>query len=64
MIEVDYGVGSEAYKRDWMTGCRDIIGIEGFNTRSPIGLCLAVKWRLTQAVKRLMAPAEKSDTPS
>ena len=54
VAEIDYGVGSEAYKQDWMTGCRHVVGIEGFNLKSPPGLCLAGKWLLAITAKPLL----------
>ena len=36
--EIDYGIGSEPYKREWMTACRGVIGIIGFKRSSIIGL--------------------------
>lgn len=32
--EIDYGVGSEPYKRDWMSEVRHLEGLVGFNTRT------------------------------
>lgn len=36
--EIDYGLGSEPYKRDWMDAKRDIIGIKAFNLMTPGGV--------------------------
>lgn len=36
--EIDYGIGSEAYKRDWMTSVRRIVGIVGYNRRTLRGI--------------------------
>ena len=36
--EIDYGVGSEAYKKDWMSSVRQICGVRAFNMRTPAGL--------------------------
>jgi len=41
VAEVDYGTGSDAYKRDWMTKRRRIIGLVAFNPRSVHGLVAA-----------------------
>ena len=51
--EVDYGVGSETYKLDWMSKRRHIVGIIAFNPRSIRGLLCAAKHfagRLVRAV--------------
>lgn len=54
VVEIDYGVGSEPYKRDWMTAVRTIEGLMAYNTRTLRGLMHAVaqaavangkKWR-------------------
>lgn len=36
--EVDYGTGSEPYKRDWMSDKRDLIGLIAYNPRTIAGL--------------------------
>ena len=39
--EIDYGVGSEPYKRDWMEDRRRLYGLVAFNLRTPSGLVRA-----------------------
>ncbi len=39
--EIDYGVGSERYKRDWMTDVRQFERISALNLRHPRGLAAA-----------------------
>jgi len=39
--EIDYGVGSEPYKRDWMEDKRRLYGLVAFNLRTPSGLLRA-----------------------
>lgn len=41
--EIDYGVGSEPYKKDWMSSVRTIEGIEAFNRKTPLGLLLSIR---------------------
>jgi hypothetical protein len=41
--EVDYGVGSEHYKLDWMSECRHVSGLVCFNRASVIGLLAAAR---------------------
>jgi len=55
VTEIDYGVGSERYKLDWMSDCRHIVGLICFNPYSVTGLLAAtrhfggnLKRRLTQ----------------
>jgi len=38
--EIDYGIGSEPYKKEWMSAAREIAGIEAFNRKTAIGLIL------------------------
>ena len=39
--EIDYGVGSEPYKLDWMSDCRNIVGLICFNPYSLRGFLAA-----------------------
>jgi hypothetical protein len=39
--EIDYGVGSEPYKKDWMEDKRRLYGLVAFNLRTASGLALA-----------------------
>ena len=50
--EIDYGIGSEPYKKDWMNDKRTLIGIEGFNTRTAGGIVLCIKWRIGRLWKK------------
>jgi hypothetical protein len=38
VMEIDYGVGSEPYKRDWMSDCRHVVGLICFNRLTIGGL--------------------------
>lgn len=51
--EIDYGVGSEPYKRDWMTEVRHIEGLVAFNTRTLSGRLQALVESAKRAVQRL-----------
>lgn len=46
ITEVDYGIGSESYKLDWMSDCRHIVGLVGFNRFSLMGLTAALRHRM------------------
>ncbi|MGI0116707.1 GNAT family N-acetyltransferase [Zooshikella sp. RANM57] len=48
---IDYGIGSEAYKRDWMTEVEKIQGVEAFNMRTMKGLVMASKQKVTSLIK-------------
>jgi hypothetical protein len=55
--EIDYGVGSEPYKRDWMLAARRLEGIEAHNRRSLRGLAqlsLAGARRLAKRARALV----------
>ena len=50
--EIDYGVGSEPYKRDWMDDKRVLIGLEGFNRRTVAGRMMALAWIMGRFLRR------------
>jgi hypothetical protein len=50
--EIDYGVGSETYKRDWMEDRRRVYGLLAFNLRTPAGLFRAGVERAKLALRR------------
>ncbi len=52
--EIDYGVGSEPYKKDWMDSTRTLIGIEAFNTRTLVGRARALRWSLSRLFKKFL----------
>jgi hypothetical protein len=50
VTELDYGVGSESYKRDWMTKVRPIEGLRAFNLATTTGWVQAT----IEAARRLV----------
>lgn len=50
---IDYGVGSEAYKREWMSGMQEVFGIRAYSRQSIEGLARIVAARLKTGAKRL-----------
>lgn len=60
--EVDYGTGSESYKRDWMADSRPIFGLIAHNPRTPLGLLLAARDSGSQATKRLLRHPDSGPT--
>jgi hypothetical protein len=50
--EIDYGVGSEPYKQDWMDDKRVLIGLEGFNRRTVSGSMMALAWIMGRFLRR------------
>lgn len=50
VMEIDYGVGNEAYKKDWMSANRTLGGILACNKKSAIGLLKHVR---ESAIKRI-----------
>jgi hypothetical protein len=58
VVEVDYGIGSEPYKLDWMSDRRHIVGLICFNPRTTIGMfsvALHYAGRLKRVLVGLMA---------
>jgi hypothetical protein len=55
VTEFDYGVGSEPYKRDWMTAVRQIRGVEAFNLRTLRGIAAALAELLKRPLRRARA---------
>ena len=43
VAEIDYGVGSEPYKKDWMSSVRKIEGVEAFNRRTLWGRLMIMR---------------------
>ena len=52
--EVDFGSGSDAYKREWMSDCREVVALIGFNVRSPLGLFAATRHFSSRLVRGLL----------
>ena len=53
VAEIDYGIGSEDYKRDWMAESRQRVGIEAFNLFTLNGLVLAARQLVASVTARL-----------
>jgi len=51
---IDYGIGSEPYKRDWMDQCRSVYALHGYNTRTMAGLLNTMIYRAKCRFKLLM----------
>ena len=51
VLEVDYLVGDDPYKRQWMTHRRERIGLVAFDYRTVSGLYLALRMRVGQLVR-------------
>ncbi len=51
VTELDYGVGPEPYKRDWMDSERAIVAIEAASTRTLTGLSLAARSRVGDVLR-------------
>jgi len=66
--EIDYGVGSEPYKRDWMEDKRRLYGLAAFNLRTASGLVQAgvekAKLALRRGPLRGGAQPDEQDVPS
>jgi hypothetical protein len=59
VAEVDYGVGNEPYKLDWMSERRHIVGLIGFNPRSPRGLLAAARHFAGRLIRRGVAGKDR-----
>ena len=51
--EIDYGIGSEAYKRDWMSDVRLVGGISAYNKKTCNGFMNACYQQLKTGVKKI-----------
>lgn len=55
---IDYGVGSEAYKREWMESVREIFGVTAYSRRSLPGVARIVAASLRATAKRVLRRAK------
>lgn len=53
VAEIDYGVGSEAYKRDWMSSVRELSGLDAYNARTLKGMTIRLSRGGVDSLKRL-----------
>jgi hypothetical protein len=53
VAQIDYGVGGESYKKEWMTSVQEIEGVEAFNRRTPRGALLAALNAAKRAIRRV-----------
>lgn len=56
--EVDYGIGDEPYKRDWMSHRRERVGLIAFNPRTVRGLSGAIRHFGGRWVRKLIQPRQ------
>lgn len=52
---IDYGMGSESYKREWMSASQEIFGVRAHSRRTASGLARILVASLRTAAKRLTA---------
>jgi len=52
---IDYGVGSESYKREWMSGVRAITGIRAHSWKTGLGLVRMLTAQLRATTKRMLS---------
>ncbi|MEM8984373.1 MAG: GNAT family N-acetyltransferase [Pseudomonadota bacterium] len=50
---IDYGVGDEPYKRDWMADRRQLVTLTAVGDAGPIAAATVLKWRLRDVLRRL-----------
>ncbi|MFT4615278.1 MAG: hypothetical protein ACI9NT_002430 [Bacteroidia bacterium] len=54
VAEIDYGVGSEGYKKDWMDAVRELKGMQAYNKKTVVGRLLAINQYARATIKRLV----------
>ncbi|MEZ5532070.1 MAG: GNAT family N-acetyltransferase [Steroidobacteraceae bacterium] len=54
VARIDYGVGSEPYKREWMSAMQEICGVRAYSWRSVGGILLAIEAWLKKLVRRMI----------
>ena len=52
-LEIDFGIGDEAYKTDWMRSRRQLVCLQAINPRSVGGLCALAKRGLRGALGKI-----------
>ncbi|MGH8548912.1 MAG: GNAT family N-acetyltransferase [Methylococcales bacterium] len=52
--EIDYGIGSEPYKQDWMSRVRPIGGIRAYNKKTFNGFLLAIMQQMKAGIKKFL----------
>ena len=57
--EVDYLMGDDAYKQDWMSHRRERWGIIAFNLHTPRGLLAALRHGTARVIKQLLSGTKK-----
>lgn len=62
--EIDYGVGSEAYKRDWMDQSRRLVGVRAYNTRSVLGASFWCSEQIKTWIKQRVRTAAARRAPT
>jgi hypothetical protein len=55
--EIDYGVGSEPYKKEWMSSVRRIEGVQAFNRKTAVGLFLLSVHMVKPPLALMLRPA-------
>ncbi|MEN7342619.1 MAG: GNAT family N-acetyltransferase [Pseudomonadota bacterium] len=53
-VEIDYGVGSEGYKKEWLEQQRNMVGVQAINTRSANGVMRLAIRNAKTLIKRLL----------
>ena len=52
--EIDYGIGDENYKREWMDSVRRVYSIHGYNKKTLSGLCSTIAYRARSILKSML----------
>lgn len=65
VTQVDYGMGDDPYKQEWMSHRRERFGLVAFNLRRPLGLLAASRHfggKLLRPLRRHLQPSATKDT--
>jgi hypothetical protein len=50
--EINYGLGSEGYKKDWMDNKKTLVGIDAFNLNTYRGTFMAASYVIAGYIKK------------
>jgi hypothetical protein len=59
---IDYGVGSEAYKHEWMSASQEIFGIRAYSRKTIRGIGRILSRRLRAMAKQIVARSDQAPT--
>lgn len=63
-MRIDYGVGSEPYKREWMSAMQQIFGVRAYSRRTARGLKRDMTARLRSLAKHVVGRSSRTGSPA